>query len=42
MDPLEDSNETFIAFGRPRGTQERLWTMEGYWELQVAEVIVPK
>ena len=30
MKPLEDSNERLIVFGRPTGTQERLWTMEGY------------
>lgn len=29
MEPLEDSNERSIIFGRPIGTQERLWTIEG-------------
>ena len=30
MEPLEDNNEWSIVFGRPRGIQERLWTMQGY------------
>ena len=42
MKPFEDSNERSIIFGTPRGTHERLWTMENYQEVQEVDMTVPK